>query len=1168
MGHRDLLVAIWNADGLTPAKLELCPDLLYAFRQQHFVLVTETRSNASLTEAVGVLFPHHVLFEVPQQSGAGRRGGGLCILVHSSWSSGVRIWRSSSHTQSLWLRVPGPPCRLDRDLFVAVAYIPPAASVQHANMSVTDRFSQLTSDATQAAGMGHVILGGDFNARVGSDWREYPQLWDTNDPSLPPLSPTSSVTIPRLRAFWRGYSDSDGHGRQLMALGCAAQLHLWTGRFSGDVPVRGSFLARGRAAESRPDHVLATALLTGAVTRCHISEDTYGSDHAVLWYGLRVPVSSSSPALNHTMLAPKLVWRTKRQLHYQVALARVMAVSPLLHAHQRLRLAPSPVPTETLTACMDAIIADVRVAATAAGCTSRQRTPHHRDKVWFSTECRNARSEVLRAVREGLPLQDVRAARRHFTATCREAKHAHRLHGAWHMVQALRRQPQRLWNSLLAPRVTRQPNPTLTVQYLRDHFGAAFCSPPLPPDLHDSASGDPLLDSPFTVDEVNAAIRLLKNGKSPGPDGVPGEFIKYGKSLHTGEPLLGPALTDLYNAILRDGTIPDHINDASLTLLYKRGDDTLPDNYRPIAMLRTVGKILAMLVRARLDRWVESKGLRSPAQGGNRVFRGTEHQCFVLRHFIDACAARGETLYAAFLDLTQAFDKVHRAKLWQQLHQIGIRGPFLRLVAGLYHDVVLHIRVHDATAEVPTSVGVRQGCPLSPLLFGLYVDDLHEFLISRCPNVGPLLGRHGMNSPPVHAPDLMFADDTTLLALTATGLQELLDAFELYCMSKGLVINMTKSVIVVFRQQHTRQVQPQHAWTFAGQLVPVADSAVYLGLQFHGRFSATKMMLQRRDKARVALGAMNGKYAALDIPKCPRLLFRLFDCLVMTVLLYGCEVWGPQFATPSARHQFHGEQVHVHFLRALFGLRATTSTMVVYRECGRYPLFLSIARRCVSFYDKLLSLPCDAWPRMALVDNVWDSRGLSGSQTNWAWQFRFMLREFGFTYPIRADPQPLSLPLFWTACVAWLHKCWHDIAHLDPRAATCADRHMVTYHKVVASPLPSPPHKWLASPHVWRVEAFTVWTSLVVRLRCGNHKLAAVVGGWEQLPLSRRTCRWCNSGVLEDVQHVLWECMGPALSQSRAHYLGDVREYCSVQDILARAPASQLGRFLRAIGCV
>ncbi len=90
-------------------------------------------------------------------------------------------------------------------------------------------------------------------------------------------------------------------------------------------------------------------------------------------------------------------------------------------------------------------------------------------------------------------------------------------------------------------------------------------------------------------------------------------------------------------------------------------------------------------------------------------------------------------------------------------------------------------------------MGVRQGCPLSPTLFGIFFDGLHDHLMQHAPSAGLQLDSGRQVS------SLAYADDVVLLSWSAHGLQTLIDSMHGFCDSMALTISPTKTEVVVFR---------------------------------------------------------------------------------------------------------------------------------------------------------------------------------------------------------------------------------------------------------------------------------------------------------------------------------------------------------------------------------
>jgi hypothetical protein len=111
-----------------------------------------------------------------------------------------------------------------------------------------------------------------------------------------------------------------------------------------------------------------------------------------------------------------------------------------------------------------------------------------------------------------------------------------------------------------------------------------------------------------------------------------------------------------------------------------------------------------------------------------------------LRTLIEQARARKGSLYICFIDFSEAFDTIPRQLLWERLRELRIHGIFLRAVQSMYHNVKARVSTPEGLTEAfPSEMGIKQGCPMSPLLFGLFLDPLEELLLQGDADA-PLIG--------------------------------------------------------------------------------------------------------------------------------------------------------------------------------------------------------------------------------------------------------------------------------------------------------------------------------------------------------------------------------------------------------------------------------------------
>ena len=237
-------------------------------------------------------------------------------------------------------------------------------------------------------------------------------------------------------------------------------------------------------------------------------------------------------------------------------------------------------------------------------------------------------------------------------------------------------------------------------------------------------------------------------------------------------------------------------------------------------------------------------------------------------------------LYACFVDIQKAYDTVQHGLLWERLAGLGVQGRMPAAIQSLYASGTLSMKI-EGTAGLPQlqRMGVRQGCPLSPILFGLFFDGLHEHLSGLAPAAGLLL-RSGRQ-----VPFLCYADDVVLLFDSLGGLQRLIDGMHDFCNSSGLVISVAETEVVGFHGSHV-----QGNWSLQSDIVPRARSFKYLGLVFHESGGLGPMLRHLHSAGQGARAKLQANFSRLGCSTSLPLLLRLFSTLVTPDLSYGCEV--------------------------------------------------------------------------------------------------------------------------------------------------------------------------------------------------------------------------------------------------------------------------------------
>ena len=256
--------------------------------------------------------------------------------------------------------------------------------------------------------------------------------------------------------------------------------------------------------------------------------------------------------------------------------------------------------------------------------------------------------------------------------------------------------------------------------------------------------------------ELKETIKMLKNKKAVGLDRISAEFIK-----SSPEGML-KLLLRLINLIYSTNVVPKDWCVGVITPIHKDGDKENPDNYRGICISSVLMKLLSTLMNKRLNTFVKENKIMNKEQiGFCRFERGSDHilttRTIVNKYVED----ENKRVYTCFIDFKKAFDTVWHEGLFHKLHQVGIKGNIFNTIRNIYKNTKCAIKIGDKLTQFfQCKQGVRQGDPLSPSLFNLFINDLFTELRNGDCNPVSIDGKDTINA-------LAYADDIVLLSTTS-----------------------------------------------------------------------------------------------------------------------------------------------------------------------------------------------------------------------------------------------------------------------------------------------------------------------------------------------------------------------------------------------------------------
>ena len=290
----------------------------------------------------------------------------------------------------------------------------------------------------------------------------------------------------------------------------------------------------------------------------------------------------------------------------------------------------------------------------------------------------------------------------------------------------------------------------------------------------------------------------------------------------------------LFNIVLNTAIIPESWTMGIINPIYKnKGAESDANNYRPITLLSCLGKFFTAIINSRLQKYTESHNIINDYQTGFRSGFSTVDNMFILHSLIQILQKKKKKLFCAFIDLKQAFDTIWRSGLWSKLINNNINGKCLNLIKSMYANIKSCVAVNGHKSNYfPSNIGVRQGENLSPILFSLYLNDLHSFILNSGNVNGIKLEEEEFDNNLINYLKLfilLYADDTVIVSESAEDLQNALNTYSVYCNSWKLKLNTSKTKVLIFSKGRQRL----YNFKFENENIETVSEYKYLGIFFN-----------------------------------------------------------------------------------------------------------------------------------------------------------------------------------------------------------------------------------------------------------------------------------------------------------------------------------------------
>ena len=403
---------------------------------------------------------------------------------------------------------------------------------------------------------------------------------------------------------------------------------------------------------------------------------------------------------------------------------------------------------------------------------------------------------------------------------------------------------------------------------LNSQFSSVFSNPQPQIDNHDTNKVFPKMND-IKVNK-NGVLKLLvniKEHKATGADEIPGMLLK----------LLATEIHEIYTILfqtsLDQGVLPSDWKKAKIMPLFKKGDKSNPENYRPISLTSISCKLLEHIIHSNIMDHLENNKILNNIQHGFRQKRSCESQLITTLNDFSNCLNNKGQIDSILLDFSKAFDKVDHRGLLLKLKTYGIQGKQLKWIESFLIGRTQTVIVdnHESNQNDVKS-GVPQGTVLGPLLFLIYINDINENL-SKDTKIR------------------LFADDSFLYRNIKSQhdssiLQNDLDLLQKWERKWKMEFHPDKCQVL----RITNKLKPVMAnYQIHGKTLQETKHAKYLGVVIDSKLNWSEQNKTVCKKANNVLGFLKRNTAG-----CPkRVKETCYNTLVKPILNYGSSVWDP-----------------------------------------------------------------------------------------------------------------------------------------------------------------------------------------------------------------------------------------------------------------------------------
>ena len=1140
-------IACWNINGLFSKEQDKTTDnnFLDLIHKNDLIILTETKCMPDEQ----ICIPNYYCFQLNRTplKTAKTHSGGIAFLCKENLKRGISILQGKSE-DFFWLKLNKNFFNIKLDLYICAVYDPPPSSTYSLRQQI-DPLEKIEEDIIAYSKKGNIMLVGDFNARTN----KYPDSVNYDSDTIIPIYHNDNIPN-------RMSQDKviDNRGKHLLEICVQSHLRILNGRCLGDT--LGKYTCHTYNGSSVVDYSIISESIYNDILYFHV-ENFIGnlSDHCMITTFIKIiePIQNNYRTINLSKLNNKTVkWTDNVKTTF---INNINSAESEKEINDLINLC-NPENVNNIVKQLSRLLIKQLPKHNGIPQNKQKKRKYNTNKnKWYTNSLYNLKRLVIQRgqLMANYPYdKQLRLSfyclKKKYKKACKQAARTYKSNLVKKLEALQYENPKQYWKILdeLLNDNESKNDPSQKIQpgdwydYLlelktdnkisniEEKIKSKLCKLERNNIFNE-------LDYKITMKEIRISISQLKNNKSPGLDNICNEMFKNASAATI------TLLTKIFNDILLSGQYPKEWNQGYICTIYKSKCMSDPNNYRCLTINSSFGKLFNRVLNNRLTKYMLDHNIISHCQIGFQAKKRTSDHIYTLHTLIKKYTKiHKKKVYACFIDLSKAFDKVWHTGLYYKLKKIGIGTHFFNIIKCMYSENEVCLKLKDQISDfLKPSVGVKQGDNLSSSFFNIYINDLTSSFTYECHPV--TIGNTKINC-------LLYADDLILLSESPIGLQNQLNVVHNYCQDWKLEVNYNKSKVIIFENRKDTSSN-NYTYHIDSHEIERVYSYKYLGIiiNYKGEFDEAKTDLHRR--AQRAYFKLR-KLLNIDLIK-PKLYLDIFDKTVIPILTYGSEIWGT-FKTNTKRYKTNNspeylyedaivEKLHTKFCKILLNVNQKSSNMAVRAELGRYPIMITVLANILCYRVRLESAECTGLLKESFLDDkMMADKGIQ------AW-YSCSDEILKMTKLDIATIQNLTTKTIRKKSIKTM-KIVYDTYFTtnifnDTRKDPNEKNKLRTFRQY-KNTINYEPYLNINLPKTY----ITNYT----KIRISAHKLNIETARYIKAPLNERTqlklkarqCTKCNLDADEDEAHFMLKC--PKYNALRQEYLSKVFAFCKNTEIL------------------